>query len=166
VKTETKATKDLMLKEYSCYELSSANRFNDLLSKLKKVNLYNPQKRAANEMDDWFKKVTPQLMHDGSCLAYINNYGYLEDSFWVNIANLGLKPEQDKEFQQILFSVRKTSCGYWMPNFRNLSFNYGKRYKLLPEIEHIVNTDSCFTTLKETYEFARKVAEKDKLKAI
>ena len=42
-------------------------------------------------------------------------------------------------------------------------FQFGKNYQLLPEIENILNTDSRFSILKRTYEFARECAEKDKL---
>jgi len=169
VKTEIKAfplsktAEDLMFKEYSYDEFKLTNRYNNLLAELKKVNLYNPQTRPADKMDVWFKKVTSQLMHDGSCLAYIDHYGWIEDMFWLNIADLGLKPEQDKEFQLLLFSIYKTKFDFWKSNFHNLPFQFGKNYQLLPEIENILNTDSRFSILKRTYEFARECAEKNKL---
>ena len=155
---------DLMLKEYCFDEFSSFNRFNSLLAKLKKVNLYNPRTRAADKMDNWFKEATPQLMHDGNCLAYINHYGHIEDSFWLNMANLGLKPEQDRKFQQLLISISKTGWGVWIENFNNLLFHFGKNYQLLPEVENVLNADSRFAIPKQTYEFARECAEREKLK--
>jgi len=161
----SQTTENLMFKEYYFDEFSSFNRFNSLLAKLKKVNLYNPRTRAADKMDDWFKEVTPQLMHDGSCLAYINHYGHLEDSFWLNMTNLGLKPEQDRKFQQLLISISKTGWGVWIENFDNLLFHFGKNYQLLPEVESILQADSRFALPKRTYEFARECAEKEKLKA-
>jgi len=161
----SQAAEDLMLKEYYFDEFSLFNRFNSLLIKLKEVNLYDPQTRPADKMDDWFKKVTSQLMHDGSCLAYINHYGHLEDSFWLNIANLGLKPEQDRKFQQLLISINKTSWGIWIENFGNLLFHFGKNYQLLPEVESILQADSRFATPKQIYKFARECTEREKLKA-
>ena len=154
-------TEKLMFREYSF----SGRLDNRLLRELKKVNLYDPRTRVADEMDDWFKNVTSQLMHDGSCLAYINHYGHLEDSFWLNVASLGLKPEQDRKFQQLLISINKTGCGVWTENFNNLLFHFGMHYQLLPEVESVLRADSRFATPKQIYKFARECAKREKLKA-
>ncbi len=153
---------DEMLKEYYYDEFST--HYNGLLSKLKKVNLYDPRIRIADEMDVWFKTMTRELMHDGNCLAYINHYGHLEDTFWKNIQELNISPEQDEKFQRLIVSVYKTDWGVWIRNFCNLPFNYGQRYKLSPNVEKILNNDSRFQDVKQTYELARGYAERENLK--
>ncbi len=131
---------------------------NDLLSNLMKVNLSSPNTRPFDEHDKWFKEATPLLMHDGECLAYLNHYGYIADTFWKNIAELDLHPEEDKEFQQLLVSCYKTEWGgkVWWENFRNLLYIFGGGYRLLPEIENILDTDSRLAEAKDTYDRARK----------
>ncbi|MBR1648040.1 MAG: hypothetical protein IJ689_00390 [Alphaproteobacteria bacterium] len=148
LETPPPKVRNLKLREY-CYDNLS---FNLLLQKLKKVNVYNPDKRKVNAMDAWFKEATPQLMHDGDCLAYINSYGYLERTFWNNIAELGINPEQDKAFQQMIFSVNN----HGLNNFCNLPFGYARRYKLLPEVETIIKTDPRLNAAKRVYELAYK----------
>ena len=162
--TETSGSFDLkevqsfMLKEYSCYSSSKDPLFCHLL----KVNRYNPETRPADSMDRWFEEATPQLMHSDSCLAYINHYGYIEDTFWKNIRKLGLHPEQDVKFQRLLISVyRLKTFGIWTENFCNLLFHFGAHYRLLPELEQILINDSRFADAKQTYELARKHSEEE-----
>lgn len=157
---------DVMLREYYYGIGKLFSPSNYLLKELEKVNVYDPRNRCADYMDEWFKNATPKLMHDGVCLAYINNHGHLEDAFWKNIEMCGLNPEQDKKFQQLLISVYKTSWGIWLRNYSNLLFSYGMRYKLLPEIEDILNTDARFGDSKQSYNFARHCAEKENLKTL
>lgn len=144
-----------------CYFYSDFdfNPFNSLLEKLKKVNLYDPKTRPFDHMDEWFNGATQKLMHDGKCLAYIDRYGYLEDTLWKNIKELNLQPQTDVKFQKILVSVHKTDWGIWIKNFNNLLFHYGELYELLPEIENIINSDSRFKYVRQTYNLARKYAE-------
>ena len=148
---------DLMLKCYF-YSDFDFNPFSSLLEKLKKVNLYDPKTRPFDHMDEWFKGATPKLMHDGKCLAYIDHYGYLEDTLWKNIKELNLQPQTDVKFQKILVSVHKTDWGIWIKNFNNLLFHYGELYELLPEIENIINSDSRFKYVRQTYNLAREYA--------
>ncbi len=146
----------MMYREYS-YDLYDLDVFPDpLLSRLKKVNLYNPAERVPDMMDVWFKKATPKLMHDGKCLAYINHYGHIEDTFWKNVVELNLHPEADKEFQQLVVSCYRTNWGIWHNNFDNLLYHFGKRYSLLPEIEIVLKEDKRLCLAKETYYLARK----------
>ena len=149
---------DCVLKSYYHFDV----RRGTLLDKLSMVNLYDPANRPHNYMDDWFKDNTRLLMHDGKCLAHLNYYGHLEDTFWKNIKELNIHPERDKQFQLFLISVHKTSWDVYVKNFDNLLFNYGMQYKLLPEIESIIMNDVRFNSAKNTYLRARYFAEKDK----
>ena len=154
------AIEDFMFQEYSYWGFETSNLFNKLLTKLKEVNVYDPRTRLVDGMDIWFKQVTPQLMHDGKCLGYIEHYGYLEDTFWKNIEKCGLHPEQDKRFQQLLISVNKSSWGFLVNNFDNMLFHFGQHFELLPEIENILRTDARFWRPKDVYDLARKHKKK------
>ena len=149
------ATEDWMLRDYFYGVVESAGPFNRLMANLKKVNLIDPELREHNKMDDWFYKATPKLMHSGKCLAYINHYGHLNHSFWHNMEVGNFDPEHDLEFQKLLVSVCETCSGMWMTNFGNLLSCYGEHYKLLPEIEDILDTDARFESAKITYNLAR-----------
>ena len=156
---------DFMFREYDYDAFELSHSLNSLLSILKKVNFYDPQTRAIDAMDVWFKQATHQLMHEGKCLAYIEHYGHLEDTFWLNMAELNLRPEQDETFQKLLISCYKTSWGIWTRNFSNLLWHFGRNYQLLPEVEKILNTDSRLKDALRTYNSARESSERDKLKA-
>ena len=142
-----------MVREYA-YD-SFSNPRNSLLSRLKDVPLYDPQMRPISKMDFWFKTTTARLAHDGACLAYIEHYGHLEDAFWKNVTELGIKLEEDEKFQYILTSVCKTSLGNYCQNFSNMLFHFGCHHKLLPEIENIILNDLRFIEVKQTYELAQ-----------
>lgn len=129
------------------------NPFNVLLWKLHKVNVYSPRLRKPEEGDKWFKDHTRHLMHDGACLAYINHYGHLEDVFWKNIGELGLKPEKDVEFQCLLFSIDAEN---YFPNFSNLLCNYINHWELLSEVRSIMDADPRFKNLRTIYALSKK----------
>ena len=152
--------RDFMLREYYYDTLLHPKVYSSLLVNLKKVNKYDPENRAHDRMDDWYKDNTRLLMHNGHCLAYINSFGHLESTFWKNIEELNLKPEQDIDFQRLLVSVHITNWEIWMRNYNNLLFNYSLRYKFLPEIEEILKKDSRFETSRQSYEFAREYAQR------
>ena len=149
-----------MVREYA-YD-SCSNPRNPLLSRLKDVPLYNPQTRPTSNMDIWFKMSTARLAHNGACLAYIEHYGHLEDAFWKNAAELGIKLEEDEKFQYILASVCKTSLGNYCQNFSNMLFHFGCHHKLLPKIENIIFNDLRFIEVKQTYELAQDCSKKRK----
>ena len=155
---------DLMLKEYYYSDVLNTHTFNRLLSKLKKVNRYDPTTRRQDEMDICFKQATRDLCHDGVCLAYIDHYGYITDTFFKNLIELDLKPDQDVKFQKLLISTNNKS-GFYAQNYTNLLFIYGRHWTLLPEIENILNTDPRFKEALQTYNFSRQCAERDRLKA-
>ena len=94
---------DLMFREYS-YPLGETG--NRLLRKLKEHC----------DDDAWFLEATPQLMHDGDCLAYINENKHLEAMFWENIQKLRIYADRDERFQRLVFSIYQTKYG-WEPNF-------------------------------------------------
>lgn len=149
-----------LVKDYSYDNFTDNNNF--LLSKLKKVCLYDPRERSENEMDRWFRNNTPLIIHDGFCLAYIDHYGHLEDTFWKNIKMLGLKIEDDEVFQSLIISVCKTDLGLYHLNLPNMLFHFGYNYKLLLKLEQIVMDDIRFASARATYENAQKYALKDK----
>ena len=149
-----------LVKDYSYDNFTDNNSF--LLTKLKKVCLYDPKERTENEMDRWYKKNTSLIMHDGSCIAYIDRYGHLEDTFWKNIKLLGLKIEDDEIFQSLIISVCKTDLGFYHLNFPNMLYHFGYNHKLLPKLEEIVMKDERFASARETYENAQKYALKNK----
>lgn len=154
VKVTPQNPEEIMVKGYSYI-----NHENALLHKLEQVNTYSPDFRTPNTMDHWFKRHTGLLCHDGECLAYINRFGHIEDTFWKNIEELGLKPEENEKFQRLLISISYSKyTEKYHPNFRNLLFNYGKRYKLMPKILKILDNDPRFAHAKETYENGRKYA--------
>lgn len=98
---------DLMFREYS-YPLGETG--NRLLRKLKEHC----------DDDAWFLEATPQLMHDGDCLAYINDYEKLRIRFWENIQKLGIHADRDEHFQRLVFSVYPPKYGWvhtWHANF-------------------------------------------------
>ncbi len=92
---------DLMFREYS------SDVFGNHL--LKKLIMYCDD-------DAWFLEATPQLMHDGDCLAYINEHEHLEAMFWENIQKLRIYADRDERFQRLVFSIHQTKYG-WEPNF-------------------------------------------------
>jgi hypothetical protein len=156
---------DIMLREYYYAFCSKATSADTLLAMLKKVNVYNPKTRQPDEMDEWFRKATPLLMHNGNCLLYINNYGYLEDTFWKNVSELNLHPEQDKIFQQLLFSCHYVDIwGCWYNNFNNMLYHFGYNYNILPEIEDRINSDERLKFAKDVYYRAKEYAKKDRKK--
>jgi hypothetical protein len=109
---------DLMFREYSSDVIG-----NHLLKKLKKHC----------DDDAWFLEATPQLMHDGDCLAYINDYEKLRTRFWENIQKLRIYADRDERFQRLVFSIYQTKYG-WEPNFLPSSFcffghSYAKRFE-------------------------------------
>ena len=110
---------DLMFREYS-YPLGETG--NRLLRKLKEHC----------DDDAWFLEATPQLMHDGDCLAYINDYEKLRTRFWENIQKLGIHADRDERFQRLVFSVYQSKYGLehnWEPNFLPSSFRvFGHSY--------------------------------------
>lgn len=130
-----------------------------LFINLTKVNTLDPQKRPPNKMDKWFYDHTLQLMHSGECLAYINHYGYLEETFWKNIEKSGFNPETDKTFQYLLISVSKYSWGVWLVNFSNLLFHFGMHYQFLHEVKNVLKTDSRLESSKDVYDSAHEFAE-------
>jgi len=144
---------------------SFCNQGNLLLSNLKDVCLYDSKTRPINPMDRWYKDNTANLSHDGACLAYINHYGYLEDTFWKNVKELGIDLAKDKSFQRILVSVCKTSLGYYQKNFSNMLFHFARYYTLLPEIDDIIQNDERFAEVKATYNLGRDMSQKERLKA-
>ena len=152
--------KDFMLREYYYDRFSHPKVYSSLLVNLKNVNKYDPETREHDKMDDWFRKNTRLLMHNGYCLAYINSYGHLESTFWKNIEELNLHPEQDIVFQKFLVSVHITNWEIWMRNYNNLLFNYSLRYTLLPEIEDVLKKDARFETSLQSYKFAREYANR------
>ncbi len=96
---------DLMFCEYRSDVIG-----NHLLQKLKKHY----------DDDAWFLEATPQLMHDGDCLAYINDYLNLKIRFWENIQKLGIHADRDEHFQRLVFSVYPPKYGWvhnWHANF-------------------------------------------------
>ena len=110
--------KKIIFKEYRYDFLLPEN---GLLNSLRKVDVRDPQTRPQEENDVWFKAATPDLMHDGNCLAYIDHYGYLTDTFFQNIKELGLKPEEDLIFQELLISVYLADCiNVYFSNYTNL----------------------------------------------
>jgi hypothetical protein len=130
-----------------------------LRKKLALVDTLDPKKRDINEMDHWFKRNTAQICHNAECLAYINHYGHLEDTFWKNIEDLGLKIEEDEVFQRLLISISfHEFTEQYYPNFRNLLFSYGKRYRLMPKVLEVLDNDLRFARPRETYEFGRRCA--------
>lgn len=144
----------IMIHYYSPYGGNSSLR-----EKLENVNPLASNRRAINAWDHWFRRHTADCYHDGDCLAYINHYGYIEDTFWKNIDELGLKPEKDLKFQLLLISVYYNEyIEQYYKNFSNLLFNFGKHYQLMPEVQNILNNDQRFAQSKKTYEFARKCA--------
>ena len=160
-----RGVEDMMLKEYY-YDTILHNR---LRTKLRKVNLYDPKTRSADIWDVWFKKFTQELCHDGYCLAYIDHYGHLTDTFFKNLVELDLKPEHDITFQKLLVSEYKISgglfAGVYRRNYTNLLFIYGQRWQLLPEIVDILKTDKRFSDARQTYELAREYALEKQEKA-
>jgi len=157
--------KNKSLVRYYSYD-SNSNSFNSLLMKLKDVSLYEPHMRPTNEMDRWFKENTHSISHNGSCLSYLNKYRVLHMTFWKNVKELGLKPDKDEKFQRLLISVYPQSGGLYCENFRYLLFHYAKQYKLLPQVEEILKTDSRFKDPLVTYQFARKNAEINQQEAL
>ena len=145
---------DFMLRRYSYCAPEASASSDPLLQNLAKVNKYNPSTRLMDEMDYWFQNATPRLMHRGNCLALINSYGYIEETFWQNIQKLGLNPEKDAFFQKLLISVHNVNS-IWNKNFGNLLFSFGIRYELLPEVEKILREDPRFESAKNTYDLAR-----------
>ena len=135
------------------------NPQNALLSKLEKVDTLEPEMRAINYMDHWYKRNTELLMHDGECLAYINHYGHLGDTFWKNINSKGIKPQKDEKFQRLLVSVYYNAyTNAYCENFSNLLFRYAKYWSLMPKVRHILETDERFASTKDTYEFGHSYA--------
>ena len=127
-----------------------------LRKKLALVDTLDPKKRAINEMDHWFRRNTAQICHNAECLAYINHYGHLEDAFWKNIEDLGLKIEEDEVFQRLLISVMYSKHGeIYFTNFNNLLYRFGKLYSLMPKILHILGNDERLNAAKHTYETGR-----------
>jgi len=153
---------DLIINESDQSCLS--NPFNSLFDNLKKVNLYDPQTRPEDSKDRWFKKHTAELMHDIACVAYIACYGHLENTFWKNIEALNLEPQNDFVFQKLIASVHCTPWGICGQNCSNLLFSFGTRWKLLPCIAHIIETDPRFDSVKTTYEVARRKVETEESK--
>lgn len=98
----SKKPEDLMFREYSSDVFG-----NHLLQKLKKHC----------DDDAWFLEATPQLMHDGDCLAYINEHKHLAAMFWENIQKLRIYADRDERFQRLVFSIHQTITGRWTPNF-------------------------------------------------
>lgn len=131
------------------------NPFNMLLWKLHRVNVYEPKLRAPEAMDIWFRENTRRLMHDGACLAYIDYYGHLENVFWKNIEELGLKPEQDVKFQCLLISIDSEN---YFPNFSGLLRYYINHWDLLPEVKLIMDVDARFENLRTMYTLSKKCA--------
>lgn len=129
------------------------NPFNMLLWDLHKVNVYNPRLRKPEENDKWFREHTCRLMHDGACLAYINHYGHLEETFWKNIEELGLKPEEDVKFQCLLISIDSVN---YFPNFPNLLYHYIQHWNLLPNVKSVMDVDSRFENLRTRYILSKK----------
>ena len=152
--------RDIMLREYDYDPYNTAIFPDTLLEMLKKVNRLNPNTRQFDAMDEWFKRATPKLMHNGKCLSYIDHYGHLEDMFWKNVSELNLHPEQDKIFQQLLFSCHYVDIlGCWDNNFNNMLYHFGYNYDILPEIEDRINSDERLKLSKETYYSAQEYAK-------
>ena len=147
----------ILFKEYRFLGLSA--NFNSLLTNLKLVKTKDPAKRKTNKADDWFKCYTPEISHDGMCLAYINYHNALEDTFWKNMIDSGMNPEEDEEFQYLLISAHPLSRGVWGVNFYNLLGSFGKRWKLLPKVEELLNTDPRLDYSSQVYRLARKHAQ-------
>ena len=129
------------------------NPCNMLLWELHKVNVYDPRLHKSDAMDEWFREHTQRLMHDGACLAYINHYGHLEDAFWRNIEELGLKPEEDVKFQCLLISI---SYGNLYPNFPNLFYHYIEHREFLPKVKLVMDVDARFEKLRTIYALSKK----------
>jgi len=159
LKVSNQTPENDLINDYS-YNSASAKTSDPLFIKLRKVSLESPETREPNEMDEWFRNATPELCHSGICLSYLNDYRVLQLTFWKNVADLGLKLDQDEKFQRLLISVYSTSFGHY-ENFRYLTFHFAKRFSLLPQIEEILNTDTRFSDTRITYEFGRKVAKED-----
>ncbi|MBO7097659.1 MAG: hypothetical protein J6W11_03365 [Alphaproteobacteria bacterium] len=124
-----------------------------LRDKLERVNLLDPQKRAQDPWDIWFKQNTKRLCHDGACLAHISRYGHIEDTFFKNIARLELDVAHDSEFQRLLISISYNSyIDEYRANFTNVLFTYARHYDLLPEILEVLNKDERFADAKEVYQ--------------
>ena len=157
----SRAERDIMLRKYDYDPYNTAIFPDTLLEMLKKVNRLNPNTRQLDAMDEWFKRATPKLMHNGKCLSYIDHYGHLEDMFWKNVSELNLHPEQDKKFQMLLFSCHYVSnFGYWHNNFSNMLFHFGGSYgTLLPEVEEVINKDNRLKAAKGIYYRARGYAK-------
>ncbi len=146
----------MMIHYYSPYGDGSLLR-----EKLENVDTLNPRKRIANAWDHWFRHHTADFCHDGECLAHINHYGHIEDSFWKNMKELGINPEQDEVFQRLLISVQYNNyCDRYFRNFSNLLFHFAQHWTLMPKIQQILDTDERFSDAKNTYEFSRHCAVK------
>ena len=94
---------------------------------------------------------------EGDCLSYIDHYGHLTETFLKNIKDLGLKPEEDLIFQELLISVFPLEYGgKFYSNYTNILYLFilKMRCHLLPEIEDILNRDERLADSKEIYELA------------
>jgi len=124
---------DLMFREYSSDVFG-----NHLLQKLKKHC----------DDDAWFLEATPQLMHDGDCLAYINEHEHLAAMFWENIQKLRIHADRDERFQRLVFSIHRTSTGRWTPNFITYRGDFRYPADIFDDIIEEMQYDDCFPTSK------------------
>jgi len=149
-----RTAEDFMIRGYYYRDLDFSYHSDGLLERLEKVNCYDPRNREPDKMDKWFKNATRKLMHDGYCLSYIDYHGHLSSTFWKNMSELGIKPEEDEKFQCLLVSVSKPSWGLRTKNFGNLLYHYASHYELLPFVTELVMTDDRFADSRRLYEFA------------
>lgn len=142
--------------EYNEYDLFKASR---VPSRLKDMNLTNPDVRGYNSDDYWLKDNANKIGEDMYALGYLSHYGYIEQTFFSGYKN----PEQDISFQSRIISLYDDGNGYYRKNFPNLICGFLTRWDFAQEIKNIIFEDKRFEAVKRTYELFRDI-ETGKLK--
>lgn len=126
----------------------------EVLDLLEKVDKSDPQKRCRNFYDGRFEKLLPCLFLYGEALRIVDRYGYLTDTFFRVLADIG----SDQRWQHRLCEVEANKFMPQNPYFAkygNLLFGYIRRYDLLPEVKEELFQNPKYKRVVEIYEIAR-----------
>ena len=89
------------------------------------LDLTDPRKRPANKWDKQFKKLTAVLYKYDEFLSFMNRYGFVRETFFINLTREG---SDNVDFQRKLCSVEKgVVVGYYI-KYLNLLNDFLYRY--------------------------------------